>query len=224
MRRHNQILNENQSRLAERFLARKGTGIMAALMGARNTGKTQVALYIASKYKNYIYTTAMRFFLGLADSFGSNTRISYVDNHLNKELLIVDEAHLKGETEWSDRVMQFLFDEAYRKRIDTIVIANAAASEFEKLFGDSIARRFEESGGIIDCSKWPTIPKSAKNVWPTILEKNNQNEQDWQTLFQYEKESELSPEVKSMLRDILQRLGRGAIAQIDSDYLKRIVE
>jgi DNA replication protein DnaC len=217
-------LNENQNRLAQRFLARKGTGIMAALMGARNTGKTQVALYITSKYKSYIYTTAMRFFLGLADSFGSNTRISYVDNHLNKELLIVDEAHLKGETEWADRVMQFLFDEAYRKRIDTIVIANAAANEFEKLFGDSIARRFEESGGIVDCSKWPTIPKTVKDISPVIFDKNKQNEDDWQTLFKYENEAELKPEVKFMLRDILQRLGRGAIAQIDSDYLKRIVE
>ena len=75
---------------------------------------------------------------------------------ISPQLLIIDEAHDRGDTAWEDRVLSYLIDKRYGDLRDTLIVSNQKPDEFKKSIGPSIYSRLIETGGIIECI-WPSF-------------------------------------------------------------------
>lgn len=138
-----------------------GTGVLAALLGQRGTGKTCIAAGLvreaASRGMSALYVTAMDIFLSVRETFGEKATLTErkaIEVFLAPRLLIIDEMQERGETKWEDRLLTHLIDKRYGAlNKDTILIANLQVRELIATLGPSIASRLSEAGGIIEC-KW----------------------------------------------------------------------
>ena len=143
-----------------------GKGCLLALLGKRGTGKTQMAVelmrHTCVQGRSARYTTAMRFFTAIKDSYQAATTESAVLNqYLKPQILVIDEAQERGETGWEDRLLTHLIDCRYGAMKDTVLVSNLSRREFERAIGSSILSRMSETGGIIECN-WPSFRDTAK--------------------------------------------------------------
>lgn len=135
------------------------TGSMVALVGSRGSGKTQLALWLATRFdKPYIYMRVddmcshLKMWLSL-DHEGKN------NNHIMLKrvpLLIIDEFQERQRTEFEDLSIVSLIDKRYGEGLPTIIIANLKPSDFAKDAGSSITSRLTEGGTMIVCD-WPSF-------------------------------------------------------------------
>ena len=144
-----------------------GKGCLLALLGKRGTGKTQMAVelmrHTCVQGRSARYTTAMRFFTAIKDSYQAATTESAVLNqYLKPQILVIDEAQERGETGWEDRLLTHLIDCRYGAMKDTVLVSNLSRREFERAIGSSILSRMSETGGIIECN-WPSFRDTAKH-------------------------------------------------------------
>ena len=144
-----------------------GKGCLLALLGKRGTGKTQMAVelmrHTCVQGRSAKYTTAMRFFTAVKDSYkGDTTESAVLKQYLKPCLLVIDEAQERGETGWEDRLLGSLVDSRYGAMRDTVLVSNLARREFERAIGSSIMSRMSETGGIIECN-WPSFRAPAKH-------------------------------------------------------------
>lgn len=144
-----------------------GKGCLLALLGKRGTGKTQMAVELIRitcvQGRSARYTTALRFFMSLKDSYRVGTTESAVLNkYLKPHLLVIDEAQERGETGWEDRLLGSLVDSRYGAMRDTVLVSNLSRREFERAIGSSIMSRMSETGGIIECN-WPSFRDTSKH-------------------------------------------------------------
>lgn len=143
-------------------------GSTLLLCGNRGTGKTQLACKVAAQscrnLESARYTTAVEFFLHLREAMkGENVDASerrLLTEYSAYHLLIIDEAHERGETDWEDRMLTHLLDRRYRELRTTILITNQRKAEALDALGPSIVDRIRECGGIIECS-WPSFRQRA---------------------------------------------------------------
>ena len=156
----------------ERLNNRLGSGFMAALVGERGTGKTQLATNLvyhgikraevygwADLQFSALYTRVMRIFLDMRGCFrreSSYSESDMVDAFIRPHLLIIDEAQERGETDWENRVLTYIIDERYAAKRDTLLIANLRPEHLAASLGPSIMSRMQETGGIIECN-WPSF-------------------------------------------------------------------
>lgn len=143
---------------ADRIKSKLGSGILVCLIGIRGPGKTQMAVEAmfatTDQLRSALYCTAMEIFMAVKTTYGPDAKKSEVDalaKFSKPSLLIIDEAHERGETNWEDRILTHIIDARYRAMKDTILIANLEKSECEKSLGKSVVTRLNETGGFIPC-------------------------------------------------------------------------
>ncbi len=134
-----------------------------ALLGERGLGKTQLAVEVMRAHwalkQNVRFVTADDFFIHIRKSYGLSATVhedEVMKEYTRPDLLVIDEVGKRAETDWENQRFFSLMNKRYNDMKATILIANRKASEFDAAVGDSIASRFNECGGIIECT-WETF-------------------------------------------------------------------
>ncbi len=152
-----------------------GCGAIIAMIGARGTGKTTVALQIVieravedwrqmfrEKTPGYIprwmpyrkmSDLIARFKLLYADHGGldGESLIAARESLCRADLLIIDELHDCDDQKMKHRILTDFIDRRYSRMRDTILISNQDEEEFRATNSDSILSRIQEHGHIVPC-------------------------------------------------------------------------
>lgn len=138
------------------------TGVMIALIGERATGKTQLAVEIMKSCtggldgRRAMFDTAAGFYRALQSTFSkaaTETADMVVRRYREPSLLIIDEiGKTSGTTPWEPAQLFELLNLRYGDCKDTIMTSNQNAEAFTATLGPSLARRMNETGGIITCN------------------------------------------------------------------------
>lgn len=154
--------------------------------GRRGTGKTQIAVEIAKNAKlpnsekprkewmmqahpeqrPAIYSKAMEIFIDLKNGFGRSKELSekqIIEKLAAASFLVIDEAHVRGETKYEDDKLTHIIDKRYDGMRPTMLITNLQRREFAAQLSPSILSRIEESGGGIECN-WESYRKQNKTT------------------------------------------------------------
>jgi len=149
-------------------------GIIIAY-GNRGTGKTQIASEIArnAKFQNphlpkskwvmqsqpvfrpAIYAKAMDIFIDLKNGFARKNEPSekeVIAKLVEAVFLVIDEAHVRGETKYEDDKLTHILDKRYDSMRSTMLITNLNKNDFAAQLSPSIISRIKESGGGIECN------------------------------------------------------------------------
>lgn len=163
-RRHTaQVLHLNPpdgwSKAMEALRAGLGNGLTSALVGINGPGKTQIGVElmktVTENERPALYTTAMRFFTGLKETYGDGSKLNesaVIKRFCKPSLLVIDEVQERGQSGWEDRMLAHLVNERYNALSDTLLISNLKRSEFDASLGRSIVDRLNETGGVIECN------------------------------------------------------------------------
>jgi DNA replication protein DnaC len=156
-------------------------GGMVVAHGNRGTGKTQIAYEIArnARFKNThhkpiykdgfslqakpracVYTKAMDIFIELKSSFKNSgtTEKQILDKLVEAVFLVIDEAHVRGDTKFEDDKLTHIIDKRYDAMRATMLITNLDKRDFAAQLSPSIKSRLLEVGGGIECN-WETYRK-----------------------------------------------------------------
>lgn len=151
-------------------------GGILTLHGKRGTGKTRMAAEIAraGRYrtdqmkgkpasrgdathanptKTAIYRTAMDIFVEIKSTFGRKegpTMKDLMTAFAECALLVIDECHVRGETQWENDLLTNLLDKRYGAERPTILISNLLGDAFGESLGASIVSRAIECGKRIE--------------------------------------------------------------------------
>ena len=141
----------------------QGSGYIVVLLGDRGTGKTRMAVELirhrigtADDHKG-LYADAIDVFMSIRDCYGDSSRTEQaaVERFVRPAVLVVDEAHERGGSEWEGRILTAIVNKRYAQHRDTILIANTTREVFAAAIGPSIMSRLTETGGVITCD-WPS--------------------------------------------------------------------
>lgn len=141
-----------------------GNGSIIPIVGTRGSGKTQMAVeairQTCKKHYPCLYTKAMGVFLDIREGMKGKDKSEReaLQFFIKPRLLVIDAMEVRGETEFENRVLDYLVDLRYDAGLDTILISNQTREEFGKSLGLSIVSRIHESGDIIEC-KWESFRK-----------------------------------------------------------------
>jgi DNA replication protein DnaC len=169
----------------EKALGIAESGGIIVAYGNRGTGKTQIAYEIAinarfpdrffpsKKQDRYtidgepraaIYKKAMRIFLELKAGFNRPDKPSeceVIDTLVNAAFLVIDEAHVRGESKYEDDKLTHIIDERYDAMRPTMLVTNLTNKDFAAQLSPSIISRIQEIGGGIECN-WQSYRKQTK--------------------------------------------------------------
>ena len=149
-------------------------GIVIAY-GRRGTGKTQIACELAKharfpnsekprrewamqshpEYRPAIYCKAMEIFIDLKNGYGRPKEPSekdIIDKLSSAAFLVIDEAHVRGETKYEDDKLTHIMDKRYDAMLPTMLITNVTRQDFAAQLSPSIISRIRETGGGIECN------------------------------------------------------------------------
>ena len=156
----------------DRIIGMLGQGMLISLVGKFGAGKTVIAACLIQQlircggFRTGLYTTAPRFFRTLHDARNDGlSERGALRPFWEAELLIIDEAHERANTDFEDRRLQEIIDVRYGRRMDTLLISNLGPNEFAASIGDGAVDRLAHAGGIITCN-WPSFRNAANP--PTI--------------------------------------------------------
>lgn len=141
--------------MQEKVLNQIGNGFLIALIGKRGTGKTQLAVTAIRKAckagKSGLYVKTKEIFMDIRSTYNSSGHKDErraIQAFLSPRLLVIDEAHERGETAWEDGLLTYIIDKRYDNMTDTLLISNQDKPEFQSSMGPSIVSRLQETGGI----------------------------------------------------------------------------
>lgn len=144
---------------------RQGAGFIAALIGTRGTGKTQIAvqLMLASIGigQEALYVKAMQIFLWIRATYKheQRTELDAIADFIRPRLLVIDEIQVRGDTTFEDEMLTHIVDVRYDRGRDTLIIGNLEPEKIAESLGPSILDRLHECGGIIPCN-WTSFRKA----------------------------------------------------------------
>ncbi len=133
-----------------------------ALLGKRGTGKTHMACAVAHEFtaqcRSAKYLDALDYLSKLKATYGKGggNESEIERSYLRPKLLVLDEMHERGETDWEDRMLTRLVNKRYASEVATILISNQTADEFAIRIGSSILDRIRDDGGLILCD-WDSL-------------------------------------------------------------------
>lgn len=162
------------------------SGGIIVCYGRRGTGKTQIAVELAKnarlpnsekprrewamqthpEYRPAIYCKAMEIFIDLKNGFGRSKELSekqIIEKLAAASFLVIDEAHVRGETKYEDDKLTHIIDKRYDGMRPTMLVTNLQRREFAAQLSPSILSRIEESGGGIECN-WESFRKQTKTT------------------------------------------------------------
>lgn len=157
----------------ERLKPRLGKGCIIPIIGVRGAGKTQLAVaairYVCEHKAYASYTKAMAIFLDLRDAMIQKERSEKeaIKSYTTQRLLVIDAMEVRGETDFENRVLDYIIDMRYDAGLDTILISNQKKEEFTQSLGPSIVSRIHESGELIECV-WDSFRKPGKTTQEVI--------------------------------------------------------
>lgn len=142
---------------ADLAMATIGDGDSLLLCGKRGTGKTQIAVWCGKELierdaASVRYLKASQLFRETRESMHDGKESRYIDALVKLGLLIVDEAHVRVDSDYEDRTLTEIVDRRYDDIKPTILITNQSKVEASKSFGPSIVSRYTESGRAIECN------------------------------------------------------------------------
>lgn len=130
--------------------------VMLILCGDRGAGKTQMAVYWASKLRNVRYYRAHDLMRAIRGEF-SDDRIDAreakqtLSNAKSCSFLVLDEYSELAGSEYDKRTLTNLLDHRYGAMKSTIIITNTSIENAPAEVGRSVWSRFSETGGIVHC-------------------------------------------------------------------------
>ena len=151
------LWSESYARMRDKI----GQGFLAAFLGPRGTGKTQMAVCLIDdacrNNRTARYVKALDLFRELRATFrddGEN-ELSVVRRFRKYHLLVIDEAHERGNTDFESRTLTNIIDHRYDDAKDTVLISNDSLQAFAAAIGPSIVDRLNETGEAIEFD-WPS--------------------------------------------------------------------
>lgn len=150
-----------------------GHGFLVALLGDRGTGKTQMAADLIREdartppHPHPLYVRAIDIFMGIREAYRPKgpTEREQVEEYTTKTLLVIDDAHERGGSDWENRLLGYIIDRRYGDKLDTLLISNQQPDEFKASIGPSIYSRLIETGGIVLCA-WPSFRQAQPAEFP----------------------------------------------------------
>jgi DNA replication protein DnaC len=159
----------------EKALAIAESGGFIVAYGRRGTGKTQIAFEIARnarfqnpcapkkewvmkhdpKYREALYFKAMDIFIDLKNGFSRPKEPSekeVIARLVEAVFLVIDEAHVRGETKYEDDKLTHILDKRYDAMRATMLITNLEKKDFAAQLSPSVLNRMIEIGGGIECN------------------------------------------------------------------------
>ena len=115
----------------------------------------------------------MGFFLDVREAMRSNEKSekTAIRSFSLPRLLVIDAMEVRGETDFENRILDYVIDLRYDSGMDTILISNQTKEEFSKSVGPSIISRVHQVGDTIECN-WPSFRgKSGVVFEPPSIEK-----------------------------------------------------
>lgn len=158
--RHANIFPENSGPwwdAWQKVESRLGTGCIIPIIGTRGSGKTQLAVnavrHVCGKGANALYTKAMAIFLDIREAMSDRDKSEKeaIKRFISQKLLVIDAMEVRGETDFENRILDYVIDLRYDAGLDTILISNLKKDDFTKSLGPSIVSRVHESGELIEC-------------------------------------------------------------------------
>jgi DNA replication protein DnaC len=143
--------------------ARLSKGFLIALIGEWGNGKTQFGVELirenCNRLRTSMFATATDFFMDIKATYkpaNPSDEKAVIKRYSEPTLLVIDEIAKRGESDWENNLLFHLVNRRYNSKLDTVLIANQAQSDFDKSVGPSLVRRLNETGGVINCL-WPAF-------------------------------------------------------------------
>jgi DNA replication protein DnaC len=137
-----------------------GKGAIVLIHGPRGRGKTQMVCDVCHFVRNGLggrkpvntrYTTAMDLFRDIRGAFNSDTReLDLIQRYATPALLVIDEAHERGQTDFEGRVLTEIVDKRYSAMRETFIVTNETPEQAQKSLGPSIWSRMTQTGGLVE--------------------------------------------------------------------------
>ena len=115
---------------------------------------------LQSKARSCVYIKAMDIFIELKSAFKSSdtTEKQIIDKLVEAVFLVIDEAHVRGDTKFEDDKLTHIIDKRYDAMRATMLITNLDKRDFAEQLSPSIKSRLLEIGGGIECN-WESFRK-----------------------------------------------------------------
>lgn len=157
-------------------------GGMAAFLGDRGTGKTQMAVslirdkcdcheldenhmrFVTTAPKIALYRRVSDVLNEAKGSYRSGSNVSLkaiLGEYAKVPLLVLDEVHELGDSEHDIKIITSILDKRYFSQKASIMIANCDARQFAKMIGPSIVDRIHETGGVLKFD-WDSFRRRSK--------------------------------------------------------------
>jgi DNA replication protein DnaC len=103
------------------------------------------------------YLKASDLFRSIRGTFRKDgpSEIKLLETFSRYGLLVIDESHERGDTEFENRTLVHIIDRRYDAGRDTLLISNLSADAFRTSMGPSIISRMSETGLMI-VADWPS--------------------------------------------------------------------
>jgi DNA replication protein DnaC len=135
-------------------------GNCVLLAGSRGRGKTQIAtacgVRMTEKPKPVYYTNASQLYRDCREGMHQGKETRVLNRFRNVALLIIDECHVRGETDYEDRTLTEIVNDRYGAGKPTILITNQNKADASQSLGASIVSRLHESGLTIE-TNWKSF-------------------------------------------------------------------
>lgn len=135
------------------------SGFVTALLGTRGNGKTQLAVCLiracCEAGRSARYVKAMDLFAAMRSGMKAGVELDAMEQWRKPSLLVIDEAHERGETQYEHRMLANLIDHRYDAMRDTLLVANQTPESFAASISRSIISRTHEGGETLLCD-WPS--------------------------------------------------------------------
>jgi DNA replication protein DnaC len=97
-----------------------------------------------------IYRRAIDFFSNVKSTFGGaakRTQDEVVAEYASAELLVLDEFHVRSDTDFENTLLRGLIDSRHANRRSTVLIGNLAQASLHEFIETALVKRINERGG-----------------------------------------------------------------------------
>jgi DNA replication protein DnaC len=149
-------------------------GALIVIYGGHGRGKTQLCMEVARRlpdrffpgkregrftmppeHRPMIYRKAMEFFNDIRSTYGSKskeTERDVISRYANAALVVIDEAHQRGEKDFEDRQLTLMIDKRYDAMLPTILVTNLTREDFYATLSPAVKSRMIETAEGIEAN------------------------------------------------------------------------